>query len=134
MRLAIGARADLNFVGSVLVERAEGDATLAAVVLDVLELREDAGATGDDTRHANQGVEVDVPEIPEGIVGNEVGDPHVDIAVDVFVVLKELEHHPLRVLIKDLEGLGGSVHQVEGQHGVGVVEVDVADLKTLAVN
>ena len=134
MGLAIRARANLDLVGSVLIEGAEGDAALAAVILDVLELREDAGATGHNTRHANQGVQVNVPEISEGVVRNKVSDPDVDVAVNVFIVLKELEHHALCVLVKDLEGFCGSIHQVEGQHGVGVMEVDIADLKTLAVD
>lgn len=134
VRLTIRASTDLDLIGGVLIERSKGDSTPATIVLDILELGEHTSAAGDNSRDPDKGIQVNMPEISESVMGDQVGDPRVDVTVDVLVILKELQHDLLGILVKDLQGFCRGVHKVQSQHGVGVVQVDIADLQTFTVN
>ena len=56
--LAIRAVTDPNFSGRILIEGAKDGTTLATVEFDILELRENASASCDDTRNTQEGVKM----------------------------------------------------------------------------
>jgi len=116
--LTVRAGADLDLVRGVLVKGSEGDTALPAVVLDILELGEHASPAGNDTCDTDKGVEVNMPEAPEGVRGDEVGDAHMDVAVDVVIVLEKLQHDVLGELVKDFQSFGRGIEDIEGQHWI----------------
>ena len=56
-----------------LLEWSKSVVAFAALEHDVLQLWEDAGATSDDTRNADEAVQVSLTELAEGVVDWEIG-------------------------------------------------------------
>ncbi|KAJ6443533.1 hypothetical protein O9K51_04712 [Purpureocillium lavendulum] len=133
-RLAALAKGDFDLDVGLLLEGAERDAALGAVELDVLELREDAGAAGDDAADAYEAVEVRLAQLAEGVVDGEVEDADVDLGVDALVVGVVQQHHVHGHLVEELEHLGRGVGQEVGEDGLALREVLVRHLERLGVD
>lgn len=101
--VARAAEADPDLARRVLEEGPEHFSALAAVELDVLELREDSRAASDDTADANEGVEMRLTQVAEGVRSRQFGDADVDFGVDASVVRESKEDNVERDLVKDGE-------------------------------
>lgn len=124
---------DADFGIQVLDEGPEDGAAFAAVVLDRLELRKDAGATRDNAGHADHCVDVVEAEIPQMVHCRKVGYPDMHLRLDSVVFLEKPKDNPHRCLVKDGQCGDRLVGDKLGQKGICLDQVQVADLEAFPV-
>lgn len=113
--LAAGAERNSDLLHRVLVERTQRASALAAVKLDILELREHARPTGHNTRNPNETVEVALTEISKCIGGGKIGDSDVNLVVNEPVGWVVEEDDLQGDFVKDLEQCLGRVGKEIGK-------------------
>lgn len=85
LSLTIRAITDFHLLRRILIERTKHSATLLAIKLDVLQLREHAGAPGHHARHAHERVQVRPAQVAQRRAEREVRNAHVHLGVDPLV-------------------------------------------------
>ena len=124
---------DADFGIQVLDEGSENGAAFAAVVLDRLELRKDAGTARDNTGHADHRIDVIEAEIAQMVHCRKVGYADMHLRLDSVVFFKKPKHNPHRCFIKDGQRGDRLVGDKLGQKGICLDQVQVADLQAFPV-
>ncbi len=129
----VGAVTDFHFAGRILVKWAEDCTTFAAIKLNVLQLREDTGATSDNARYSNKGVEIRPPEVPKRNCYREIR--HADMHVGMYPLVRRIidQNSTKRDLVKDSQHGSGTIEEEVSDDGFGVGKVQVRHLQRLGV-
>mmetsp|Transcript_9781 Transcript_9781/g.34429 ORF Transcript_9781/g.34429 Transcript_9781/m.34429 type:complete len:583 (-) Transcript_9781:609-2357(-) len=122
--LACRARCRLDLGGAALLERPEERRAAHARELDELELREDARAPRHHAAHADELVQVALPQVAQVVQDGEVADAHVHLVLDRRVGREQLgrQHQLVCDLVEDLEDIARRVGDPDGQDGYGGAE------------
>mmetsp|Transcript_25307 Transcript_25307/g.42405 ORF Transcript_25307/g.42405 Transcript_25307/m.42405 type:complete len:327 (+) Transcript_25307:1665-2645(+) len=131
--LAVGARRHFDLRLRGLSVRAQDVVARLAVVLHLLQLREDARAAGDDAGDADEHAQVALPDVADQVRDGQARDAHKDIQVDLLVALKVLQSDALRHLAKEGQDGRGGVRHPDGEHSLRLRQMQVADLQRLPI-
>lgn len=125
---------DSNLGTRVLVEWTEDVSTLATIELDILELRVDAAPPRDDSRDPDEGVEVDLSEVAQGVGRRELRNADVHLGMDTSVGGVEEEDDVEGYLVEEGEHRRGRVGEEVREDGLAVGEVEEGHFERLGVD
>jgi hypothetical protein len=125
LAFAIGTVTNPDFLGRVLVERAEDSTTLPAVELDILELGEDATPPCHNTRYTDKVVKVRPTQVSQRRAEWEIGNAHMHFVMDAFVRREIDEDCVEGDFIEDFEHSGRRVGKKVSQNGLGKSKMEI---------
>jgi hypothetical protein len=128
--LAVG---DFDFDVGLLLEGPDGNTTLGAVELDILELREDTTSSSNNAAYTDKTVEMQLAQLSESVVHGQVKDAYVDVRVNTLIIRVMQKNHIHGDFIEELQNFRSRVCQEVGQDSFAFGQVFIGNLVRLGV-
>lgn len=132
--LAVGTERHPNLFVRILMERTQNGAALAAIELDVLQLREDTRSTGHHSLDANELIEMRPAKVAEFANVGVVGDANVNFRVNTVVCWVVKCDNLKRDSVENREHGSWATRKEVGQVLVCINEMKEGDFKRFSVS